>query len=191
MSRDPGSSGRVSNSLLGAAAGGRDGVRDSVWPRCLTDHGLATDVPPVAASIPGQGSASTEPSEPSSFSWRVTELLADRVRLPPTRSVERNRAPAFPGQATGAAPARPTVRDPCRSPPCSAPPSSPSKLTLAPAPPFVGADWPRTRLHLLDESLRVPFREDYQSMSSDNPPASGVTNGATLTFDPSGSSGTS
>jgi hypothetical protein len=33
------------------------------------------------------------------------------------------------------------------------------QLTLAPAPPPVGADWLGKRLHLLDESLRDPFQD--------------------------------
>ena len=35
------------------------------------------------------------------------------------------------------------------------------QLTLAPAPPPPRADWPGARLHLLNETLRVPFGEDW------------------------------
>jgi hypothetical protein len=35
------------------------------------------------------------------------------------------------------------------------------QLTLAPSPPPVRGDWPGARLHLLEESLRVPFGEDW------------------------------
>jgi hypothetical protein len=35
------------------------------------------------------------------------------------------------------------------------------QLSLAPTPPAPRSDWPGARLHLLEESLRIPFGEDW------------------------------
>ena len=65
-----------------------------------------------------------------------------------------------PGQATRVGPARPSVRETMPLAALFWAAVVTQQLMLAPTPPLVGPDWPG-RLHLLDESLRVPFGEDW------------------------------